>query len=441
MDNNLHTTHASSPADTKRLQVKYLEYMRKAKQMCQNVWAKFDNNLMTVGMLQVLFCIMLQISVISGIVIATNTSTIVCQGLLTSISLLLCYLAVPALYSMMIMIFSSLLILVYCSSIKAKLRQLTVCDVISILCVILLSLCSFSNSMLINEDRITYYLAQSVILANVVAHVISTLKHQHIKTKEKNLPYTYLKSLLTLPSTYLLVVLIFILNLSQYFQACREEQDWCEPSLLLKPLSSLSAELSSYKNSRFLFMSVPSAVVLVTSINVILRTRGNLNGYSPVTLFTKYGLNTMQILVIIHWAVNSSTVLPVWQRTWFARSVYILVLCAIATAFIKPLAVFMSDSKRSINGGSIPSMYRHLKELMNNSRSEEARPLVYGLSTVYSSIYLVFAAAITLYLMMLSGDGMSLSQCLLVIGALLYLDLHQLRSENQQGKLPHHVSW
>ena len=436
MEKHFHSLPTSSASDTKRLQAKYIEYMRKAKSMCRDVWAKFDNNLMTVGCLHVLFCIMLQISIISGFVISTNTSTIVCQVLLTGISLVLSYLAVPALYSLIIIIFSSLLTLVYCSSVKAKLRKVGLCDWLSIFCLFLLCLGSLSNSMLINEDRITFYLVQSVIAVNCISNIIVTLRQQHRRTKEKNQPHTYLTSILKLPSTSLLIVITLIIIVSQLFRACREEQYWCEPSLLLKPLPSLSQELSSYKNTRFWFLSVPSLVIPVLSVSIILRSRGNLNGYSAIALFASYALAIMSALIFIHWASSSSVLLSVWQRTIFARLVYFMLICGISITFISPIAVYMSEKKKTaINGHSIPSLYQFMKHQMSSNENEESRPLVYGLSTVYSASYLVLVTAVALYLMMISGDGMSMSQCALLIAAIIYLDLHKLRSANRPGKV------
>lgn len=436
MERNLHTAYSSNVADTKRHQDKYMEYMRKAKSMCRNVWAKFDNNLMTVGTLHVLFCIMLQISIIAGLIISTNTSSMVCQVLLTGISLTLCYLAVPALYSLIIMIFSSLLVLVYCSSVKAKLRNISSCDCISLLCLFLLCLGSLSNSMLINEDRITFFLVQSVIAVNCVSDIIIRLRQQHIKTKEKNLPQTYIISMLKLPSTYLLLVITVVITASQVFRGCREEQSWCEPTLLLKPLSSLSQDLSSYKNMRFWMMSIPSLIIPVIVISTVLRIRGNLNGYSAFTLFTNYGLPTMAVFISIHWAISSSALLSALQRTIFARLVYVLLLSGISIMAISPLAIYMSERKKTaINGNSIPSMYQFMKDQMSSPETDGSRPLVYGLSSVYSSSYLVLATAVALYLMMISGDGMSMSQCALFIAAIIYLDLHKLRSANLTGEI------
>ena len=144
----------------------------------------------------------------------------------------------------------------------------------------------------------------------------------------------------------------------------------------------------------------------------------------------------MSALIFIHWASSSSVLLSVWQRTIFARLVYFMLICGISITFISPIAVYMSEKKKTaINGHSIPSLYQFMKHQMSSNENEESRPLVYGLSTVYSASYLVLVTAVALYLMMISGDGMSMSQCALLIAAIIYLDLHKLRSANRPGKV------
>ena len=60
-------------------------------------------------------------------------------------------------------------------------------------------------------------------------------------------------------------------------------------------------------------------------------------------------------------------------------------------------------------------------------------PMVYGLATVYSSALLILSLAVALPLMMLLGNGMSLSVFLMCVQMFLLLEIHGLSHDGEIG--------
>lgn len=71
----------------------------------------------------------------------------------------------------------------------------------------------------------------------------------------------------------------------------------------------------------------------------------------------------------------------------------------------------------------------------DGTRDGESTPMVYGLATVYSSAVLVLSLAILLPLMMLLGNGMSLSLALMCAQILLLLEVHGLSQDLESQKI------
>ena len=428
MANNLRTLHASTSSEVQRLKTKYLQYMKKSKDMCRSVWAKFDISLMLIGCLQVLFTILLQTTSTLGVISSPfSKRVLLSQTLLTLTSLALVYLSILPAYSMVILTFLSMLILVCCSSKELTATSLSAIDIFSIISLVMLGLCSLSNSLVVYEDRATYFILQSVLTSVWLRHILEFVTREQSKVKERtNRPATYIRKVFRCSSTYIFLSLSFLLKLSQIFQGCREEQTECEVSLFFSPLSSVHDEFITYKNTRFWLMSVPAAVLPVMAANRVLTVRGHLNGSSPLTIFSLYILPIMSFLIILDWTAGSTEVLADWQRTMFARAVYISVIVCIGITFVWPKAVYFTASRSTSipYNGSVPSLYNYMKKNLDE-KQEQRRPLVYGLGTVYSASYVIMSTAIALVLIMIAGDGMALSVFLLLITAYLFLDLHR----------------
>lgn len=442
MESNLNLS--ANKQDVTKLTSKYLTYMRKAKEMCRNVWARFDNSLMLIGSLQVLFTLILQTMSVLGVISSPSSyCTLLAQCVLTTVSLLLSYLSINPEYSMIILTMLSTIAIVCCSAARVATLTLSKVDTLAVVFLVVLGLGSLSNSLLVYEDRTSYFIIQSVVLAIWLKHIIEFLKRDQLKKRERDVqPSTYLGRVLKSPTTYLVIVLSLTLKFSQIFRACREEQAECEVSLFFTPLSSLRDELATYKNLRFWLMSVPAVAIPVMVIKRMLTVRGNLNGNSPLAMFAIYILPLMSLLVLLDWATGATPMLVDWQRTLFARALYVCAILAVCTTFIWPKAIFYTNNRtKSVPyNGSVSSLYNYMKNNLGETETEESRSLVYGLSTVCSATYMILGVAFLLWLMMIAGDGMAFSLFLLLISLLTFLDLHRLTSVQRGEYVVVHIS-
>ncbi|XP_067933838.1 GPI ethanolamine phosphate transferase 3-like [Watersipora subatra] len=427
------SSSVSKPARLKQAD-RYLRYMKKAKEMCQRIWAKFDINLMLIGCLQVLYTILLHAMSLWGVTqSSTSYEVCLCQLALTFTSLVVSYLATPALYSAIIQSFLFTLCIVICLSSRQKVQGASLADLLSLACLAGLCLCSLSNSLLVYEDKCSHYLTQSVLLLTWLTHVLTIIKRDLPKGKDRNKLSTCLVKVGKSNSTYLLFSLSILVRLGHVFGACRKEQEGCEVSLFFTPLSSLHGELGTYKSIRFWLMSVPAVVLPVAAVRRVLTVRGHLNGRSPLTLAATYALPIISFLVIFDWAAGNAIALQVWQRTLFARAVYFIAIGTVILAFSWPKAIYsLSNSSRTIEyDGSVSSLYNYLKRSLESKASENSHPLVYGLGIIYSAVYIIMATTLALVLLMIAGDGMACSLTFLFCTLLLYLDLHQFVIKQQ----------
>lgn len=430
MERALHSS--SSEADLQR--IKYMTYMRKVKDMCREIWAKFDDKLMLIGGLQVLFSIVLQGCSTCGFLAPTSSYTVaLLQCSLTVMSLVLSYLTVTPLHCLLILSAMFSIIIVYCVVKYSQVENcLSLTDMLSILCLVLYSLSSLSNSLLINEDKVLHFSAQSILMTIYLSEVIKLVRFQMTKTKEKTTSLMLLKLLLKSPITYLFITLSVVVQLSQVFRACREELIGCETSLFLTPLASLLQEFNSYRNKRFLLLTMPSVFLPAYAVKRILKVRGNLNGHSVLVIFVSYALYTMATLCLADWVSAAIPFLHDWQRTLPAKSTYILLTVGISIILISPLAVYLSSpkSKPVSYNTSVPSIYKYIKETLSKTEDDSERPLVFGLSTVYSATYVALLVMVSIYLMLISGDGMSFSITLALLALVLFLDTHVLCNQS-----------
>lgn len=427
------STSLNNNQSTDQLISKYQDYMRKARVMCQGVWAKFDDAMMAIGLFTVLSVCVVRLASILGFITEKAAAADIALCVLTVVALVLAYLGVIMMYSLSILIAILILVLVYCS--KRRLLHLSKMQSFSLFVLVLQGLTSLSNSLVVNEDRVTYFLLQSVLMLLWINNCPTSLS----QTKKRS-TNGFLYSLLFHPSTVLLALLNIVLGLSVFFNTCREEQTDCQVSPFLTPLSSIHPDYAFYKNVRFFVMAIPCAAILSKLINSILRTRGNLNGYSPLTLVSGYAFPMLAIFLILHWTMSATPLterLPVWQQTFSAMAVYCLTLVVIAACFIFPLSIYVSDRKRhevSLTDNSVPTLYKYMKLKLDESE-KTISPLVYGLGTAISCSYLILASGITYLLMMLGGDGMAPSQLLNLLALLIFLELTKMWTGHITGIL------
>lgn len=458
----------------------FLGYLSRAKALCQSLWAKFDLNSIFAG-ISVLF-----------IGIAVVVIALLDRGVRLSLMAFIPFMglglaSVVTSFSFdFIFVFPSfavcgLILGIFVLSWRKMVKK-TEGTVTSFLCklsldsILALALCFlqcvalFSNSFVVNEDKIVAFFIQALVTVKCVQilwksglcenrkpPVRQTSKKPGKKDNKKASMNGFLVKLF-----FAWIAFELVNRTALALKACREEQWYCEPSDFLKPLSALTENAAS---NRF-FLTVLCTGVMPLLIWQWLRHQGNLNGPSFVVLCVKFTLPAAFVLMWVHWASQivpqeMNSVFPevnLWQQIVLPQMVYCLCFAAIAGLVYSPLCIYTVfrsrrhtfnetvNSLQSTDDSSkiIHALVREIKQswdslngsktqVEDGERDDENTPMVYGLATVYSSALLVVFLAVSLPLMLLLGNGMSLSVVLMFVQMFLLLELHGLHQDVESG--------
>ncbi|XP_043371195.1 GPI ethanolamine phosphate transferase 3 isoform X3 [Dermochelys coriacea] len=245
----------------------------------------------------------------------------------------------------------------------------------------------------------------------------------------------------------LLAVLLACLRLSGLFHQCREEIPHCQPSPFLAPLSSLQ---STQAKNLFYLLCVASLAGLVYAVQRWLRHYGNLNSSSPLVLFVRWAFPLAAVWIACYWAVTSGAedTLGKLQElvqvalVGFPRAVYGLASLGILLVLWTPVTVFV-DSREPVvpivtpyQGAPssqadlqhvIPQIYRRMQESLKSQLDRghrRATVAAYGLGSVYSAALVIVLTLVGFLLLLLHSERMSLSFLLLFLEAFVLLRIH-----------------
>ena len=441
---------------------KYLIFTQEVREMCKDVWAKFDLINISLGIIVMLVSLTLNIYLLNislttsskdsiGVVICMTgvfvlysaIQTFYIEGKLTN--LLAFVLGLTNITALVIMIRKKIY-----SEEKQKVNILSVTfpQIYALIAIMVAFFTHFSNSFVIYEDRIATFFAQTLIAVFCLYSVLYTLKKRQPKQQKSKTVDTNYDIVKCLTQPVMIIIYLFIicstcLRLSANFRACREEQINCTISFFLQPLSGLGKTVEGSKNVRY-FISASSLIVLVLMFRRWLKHYGNLNGNSLSVICALYFLPVSAAFSILYWAVlglpekliNS---LPVWQQTLFAQLVYLILMLSVVAIIASPLCVYViptyKDHLSMLRGTHadllIKQVYNHMKlnwssiSETNEVRKEEP-PVVYGLGTVYTSTILYVGSIIYILSALLLGDGLSLSLLLSLVTLFTFLELYSV---------------
>lgn len=440
----------------------FLEYLSQAKALCRSLWAKFDFNLIFVG-------ISLLFTSIAVVVVAQFGVRSREMVFITLVGLTVPSAVTSFMFNFLVVIPSfvfGLLILggyvhLWRQTVKrteATARsffgQFSIDNFLALVLFSLQCVSMFSNSFVVNEDKLLGFFIQALVTIKCIQilwksrvrgeKVKLSTKQNFRKSSKKDKEKLTAKGII-LKLSFAWLVFEIANRTAVLFKGCREEQLFCTPSEFLKPLS----EKASAASSRFI-LALFCTCVIPLSIRQWLLYQGNLNGQSLVVLCAKYFSLAACGLMFSHRALevllqDMSSVFPEvtsWHQIILPQMVYWLCIATIICLLYSPLCIFtvIRDKRHSINetvstfagakDGSkiIHALVKELKQNWNDlnddcARDDENTPLVYGLATVYSSSILVLFLAVVLPLMMLLGSGMSLSVTLLFLQMFLLLEI------------------
>lgn len=442
----------------------FLEYLSQAKALCRSLWAKFDFNLIFVG-ISVLF---IGIAVVVGAQFGVQSRE---TALITLVGLGVASAVTSFMFNFLVVIPSfvigSLILSGYVHLWRQTVKrteatahsffgQLSIDNFLALVLFLLQCAAMFSNSFVVNEDKLLGFFIQALVTikcmqilrkSGVRENLKLNTKQNFRKTSKKDKEKFSAKGIL-LKLSFAWLVFEIANRTAVLFKGCREEQLSCTPSEFLKPLSALT-EKASAASYRFILALFCTGVIPL-SIRQWLQYQGNLNGQSLVVLCAKFTPPAAFFLMSFHRVLGvlpqeMSSVFPevsTWHQIILPQMVYWLCIATVVCLLYSPLCIFtvIREKRHSINetvgtfagakDGSkmIHALVKKLKQNWNDlnddgAQDDENTPLVYGLATVYSSSLLVLFLAVVLALMMLLGSGMSLSVTLLFLQMFLLLEI------------------
>ncbi|KAL8204124.1 UNVERIFIED_CONTAM: hypothetical protein K2H54_068252 [Gekko kuhli] len=266
-------------------------------------------------------------------------------------------------------------------------------------------------------------------------------------------------------------VVLACARLSGLFRQCREETPVCQSSPLLAPLSSVQDPRA--KNFCYL-LCVAVLVALAGGVRAWLRHYGNLNSPSAPVLFVRWGLPLVAVCIAGYWAVASGAEEAlVKAHAWvqlalvaFPRSVFVLVAAGLLLLLWDPVTVFVQDGRSEAGTGGpillpssqeelrqvIPQLYRRMQESLKSRLQEEdegetaraggrATVAAYGLGSVYSAALLICLALLGFLFLALHSERLSLAFLLLFLEAYALLGMRSAAVALASPADPFAVPW
>jgi len=185
-----------------------------------------------------------------------------------------------------------------------------------------------------------------------------------------------------------------------------------------------------------------------------------------VVLSVKFSLPGAFLLICAHWAlqmvpeerISVFSEIRLLQQIILPQMVYCLCVATVACLLYSPLCLYtvfrgrktsFSERVQALQdpGDNTAIIHAVVQEIKQNwqglngntppveeiGKDDANTPMVYGLATVYSSALLILFLALALPLMILLGNGMSLSVFLMCVQMFLLLEIHGLSQDGELG--------
>ncbi|XP_022102977.1 GPI ethanolamine phosphate transferase 3-like isoform X2 [Acanthaster planci] len=485
----------------------YLDYLNQVKEMCRSMWARFDLTLIILGLAVVIgTCLISYVLLMHNYNFGNRAQLDSALGTLLKIiavSIVACVLigvtmslTIPSLH-----VYSAVLVLtvpavgsllnavVWIAFVSAEMKvsyflrfwTYPLKTVMAVILTFAYAACLTSNSFVINEGYVAAFLVHSLHLACVCSvgsvFVQSKNSKETTRKKTKTEKSRDIGHFLTHPVTvYILLAVAFHLciRFSSLFLACREEQNPCRESELLRSLGAFSDDTGSYRNYRY-FMSVASLAVIPASLTFWLNKQGNLNGGAAPMLSVAYALPIATVCICLNWGLQALPQkmldnLPAWQQVLLPRTAYIMLFVAFISVLWNPLCIFLipreDPKKKTLQveypgevESVVPKIFNHLKTTWKRSsrqgkqpsdedqdeHREASPPVVYGLATVFSACWLLVSATVALLVALLLGDGLAPVVLTMLLQMVVYLELYAVIRRQQLAPLEalpdlHHIA-
>ncbi|XP_076257913.1 phosphatidylinositol glycan anchor biosynthesis class O [Rhynchophorus ferrugineus] len=403
---------------------KSVEFLEKLRMLCEEVWIQFDVFSISNGLTFLFLSIFFMYIICDGIplqylsrVIENSFISVLCLVLISStISILIVEmskLAEGISYSFIFVanVVSPLMFLIpifqcwefICS--KWYKRKL---DAISFICRLILVfnvLVPFSNSFINEEASILLFMLVTIFLTVIFS--IGWFKKGFSKK-------SIIKPLLSV------LIILSLLRATMYFWRCRVEQQWCFDSP-----HDVRSQLKSQPTKAEWCLAVLSLLLLINIAKVSLRHSGNLSGYTSTQFIAKIVPMVLVVLVAGYWVLQRFTPNKKPNKrnlNYLPLTIYVLSSISLINLVMKPLCItviFRDDDYLSQEEALIPSIFNKLKS--NMEKSSRRVPIICGLGTAYSAVYVILAVHLLIIFALLLGDGFGFSACIMIVVAVFLL--------------------
>ncbi|XP_063922047.1 GPI ethanolamine phosphate transferase 3-like [Zophobas morio] len=268
----------------------------------------------------------------------------------------------------------------------------------------------FSNSFVVEESSVLLFLLATVILIGSLNVCQSEAKKKNIRIRWKLLMIAF--------------GMLILVRISMYFWRCRDrlEQPWC-----YETYNTFTAKTETTKLQWII--TVITLALFVTITKGWLRNCGNLNGYKFTVILLKYAPTVLVVCTSGYWVLSR---LPIdgrnksfrpWQANLLAWIVYGVSSVGILTMIIKPLCVYIlpsNDASNDAESNAIPHLFHKVKRLFNEPNKEDI-PVLCGLGTAYSAVFVAIGIYLTHLFALLHGDAAASSTVIMFLASAFVL--------------------
>ena len=395
------------------------EYLRGLRETCVEIWVQFDSGLMSKGLV-LMFCTLFFFYMFLNGLPENNLSKVLDSTLLrcTILANIASVAVVCSLYAQGIIDDFKNANLFATGSISIALLALLVVqdwDAISTKwynsrhrkvkylarIVLLLMLCGvFSNSYVINENRVLSFLLVTLICM-ILYNVQKENPPEIIEKKSKFFPKTMSKTVFWTILLSLGFVACYSVRISNYFWRCRDD---LQESMCSNFVMGKAGSIDSKHFDRVLL--IVALVVLafyITIVRIWMRNCGNLVGFAPSVILAQYCPGIIVVFMGCYWVLRLPKDTKVkfvlsWQINALPAMIYFLLIIGILLIFYRPLTVYvLPKRKESINvyegENVVPRLFKRIKDMIyqKKPREDEDMPIVYGLGTIYSATFILLS--------------------------------------------------
>ena len=440
----------------------YFSFLKQIRKLCREVWAKFDIPAIQTGIFAMVVSCVVSLQWVFAPDLLLNGDL---SRKLIHFGQAVVFILVPgmALFHGYVSLFFLLFLLYGIAGILLKMRSrifvfkkdyfghIKMKEVATVCLLFAQFIIFFSNSYVVNEDKILVFFLQTilvVLLVGVLTNSVAAMKvlelenakgyrTQNRKDKSGAIWTALGKHRQELACLFALMVLF---RLGSLFLQCREEQKACESTEFLK-----SSFNDSKQNGYHVWLASLLLLLVPASLIFRLRTDGNLNGYSCSILSVKYALPFGALFACVHWLlqyvpakmVDENPAVGVVQQIITPCILYFCCLGVLCSLLYQPITAFVVKS-RDLNNelaistgeqamrNSVVQIFKQLRSEMSETDDTEDIPYVYGLGTVYSSAILILLTCFALPVALVLGDGLGPSVTLMLAQMYLFLEFNRM---------------